>query len=304
MKLLLAGKLELTDKQKGLLSALGYECAFMPDERNRVEKPETFDAVVCNGLFLHNEVSAFTNLKFVQSISAGTERLPITYFNEHCIVWRNAIGVYSAPIAEWVIMSALNLLRNSRDAFIRQCSKVWEKDRTQRELSGMTVAIVGIGSVGLECAKRFKAFDTQVIGVDVKKAESQYIDEFYYAKDLSKALKVADVLVLSCALTEETFEMIGTGQLKLLKTNALVINASRGKVIDESALIKALKNGRLGGAALDVFENEPLSCDSELWDMPNVLITPHSSFISDKNVGRLFDLIYANLSEFIRGEHA
>ena len=300
MKLLLAGRLDLTDKQLKLIKALGDECTVMSDETARVEEPDVFDAVVCNGLFLYNDVAEFKNLKVVQSTSSGIERLPIQYFDTHGIVWHNAFGVYSVPIAEWAVMSALNLLKNSKDAYERQRLKVWEKDRTQRELNGMTVTVVGVGSVGLECAKRFKAFNTRVIGVDVKKVESPYVDEFCYTDQLNDALKKTDVLVLSCALTDETSNMIGKKQLEKLNPSAILINASRGQVVDEKALIKALVDKRIGGAALDVFESEPLSADSVLWDMPSVIVTPHSSFISDKNKDRLFELIYGNLSEFIR----
>ncbi len=303
MKLLLAGKLELTDEQVGRLNILGYECTFMSDERNRVEKPEAFDAVICNGLFLHNEVSEFKNLKFVQSTSAGTERLPIEYFDNHGIVWRNATSVYSVPIAEWVIMSALNLLRNGKALYERQNAKIWEKDRTQRELNGMTVTIVGLGSVGLECAKRCKAFDTEVVGVDIKKIASPYVDVFYEASKLNEALKITDILVLCCSLTEDTFKMIGKEQFDIIKRNALLINASRGQVVDEMRLIEALKNKCLSGAALDVFENEPLDKGSALWDMPNVLISPHSSFISNRNADRLFALVYDNLVKFKENAH-
>ena len=300
MKLLLAGRLDLTDKQLKLIKALGDECTVMSDETARVEEPDVFDAVVCNGLFLYNDVAEFKNLKVVQSTSSGIERLPIQYFDTHGIVWHNAFGVYSVPIAEWAVMSALNLLKNSKDAYERQRLKVWEKDRTQRELNGMTVTVVGVGSVGLECAKRFKAFNTRVIGVDVKKVESPYVDEFCYTDKFNDVLKETDVLVLSCALTDETSNMIGKKQLEKLNTSAILINASRGQVIDEKALIKALVDKRISGAALDVFESEPLSADSVLWDMPSVIVTPHSSFISDKNKDRLFELIYGNLSEFIR----
>jgi len=198
-------------------------------------------------------------------------------------------------MAEWAVMSALNLLRNSRQAFRQQDKAVWEKDRNQRELNGLTVTIVGVGSVGQECAKRFKAFNTRVIGVDISDIDCNDIDAVEDIEALDIVLPTTDVLVLTCPLTDSTQGLISAQRIGLLKSGSIIINISRGGVVDERALAEALHKRRIYGAALDVFEEEPLRKDSPLWQLGNVIVTPHSSFVSDKNDARMFKRIQDSL---------
>ena len=162
------------------------------------------------------------------------------------------------------------------------------------ELYGKQVGIVGCGSVGTECAKRFKAFGCYVVGVDIKPYQNEIYDTMLPLDNLDDVLTSADVIVLTLPLTDETKHLMNKSRFSCLKEGAVIVNIARGAIIDTDALLTAL-NTHLGGAVLDVFEEEPLDESSPLWNMDNVIITPHNSFVSDGNHARMLDVIMNNL---------
>lgn len=303
MRTLLTGAFNYSEEQIEKLNSIGCETVFVQDERVKLDiDVDEIEAVVCNGLFLYNDISKFKNLKFIQLTSAGFDRAPMDYIKEHNITIKNARGVYSTPMAEWVVLKILEIYKNTRFFIKNQENKVWEKDRGLLELTGKVVTIVGCGSVGIEVAKRLKAFGCVVNGVGRHEVDSEYIDRFYNMECLDEALKESDVVVLSVALTEETKHLFDMGRFEVMKDQAVLVNVSRGAVVDEADLVEALSRGKFMGVALDVMENEPLGADSELWEYDRVLVTPHNSFVSDKVRDRLFDLMVENLSEFNVGK--
>lgn len=302
MKLLITGAFSATAEQLDMLSSLGFELMLQKDERGVPECDfSEADAVICNGLFLYHDISEFKKLKFIQLTSAGLDRVPLDEIRKRGIVLFNARGVYSVPMAEFALAGALSLYKHLNTFSENQKAHMWQKDRELRELCGETVAIVGCGSVGTECAKRFSAFGTRVIAVDVAKPESEIYSEFYDINDIKKALGIADTVVLTLPLTDETRGMFNGEMFSHFKDGSVLVNISRGAVVNENDLIKALENGKPSGAVLDVFENEPLNESSKLWDMKNVIITPHNSFVSPKNNARLFKLAYDNLKTSMKG---
>lgn len=304
MKLLLTGAFKYTEEHLSALKAAGFEITFVQNELEKLTIDcSDFDAVVCNSLFLHNNVEDFKSLKAVQLTSAGYDRVPVSHFAKQGIALFNAKGVYNIPMAEWAVLKALEIYKNSKFFYKNQEKALWEKNRSLLELYGKTVLIIGVGNIGQECAKRFKAFGTKVIGADIFDSKCEFVDEFFYMDSLSTALKLCDVAVLCLPLTEKTEHLINKDTLSFFKKDAVLINISRGKVINEADLIEALSKGNLKGAALDVFEEEPLSTKSPLWNMDNAYLTPHNSFVSDAVSERLFDLIYKNLTEFDYGKN-
>ncbi|MGN0527226.1 MAG: NAD(P)-dependent oxidoreductase [Acutalibacteraceae bacterium] len=276
---------------------------FTPDERMPVPFDDRdFDAVVCNGFFVYNDIKQFTNIKLIQAISAGLDRIPLDYVKEHNIKLYNARGVYSIPMAEWAVMRVLEIYKKSMTMYESAKQHNWEKQRELFEISGKTVCVVGMGSVGTEVAKRFATFDAKVIGVDIFKNDNKYYDECYLISELDEALKISDIVILTLPLTDETRGMFDLKRLKIMKDNSVLVNISRGPVIVEHDLIEALNCGKLMGVGLDVFESEPLSEKSPLWEMPNVLISPHNSFVSDRTNERMFEIIKCNLKEFAEEE--
>lgn len=178
------------------------------------------------------------------------------------------------------------------------------KNRELFELCGKTVVTVGCGSVGSECARRYKALGCRVLGVDLYPTENELYEKIYPLSVLPSVLSVSDAVILTLPLTDETRGLFNGEMLSHMKNTAVLINISRGAVVDENALTAALSEKKLYGAVLDVFESEPLSQDSPLWDMENVVITPHNSFVSEKNSERIFSVIYGNLSGFLKGDKA
>lgn len=302
MKLLITGAFSATAEQLDMLSSLGFELMLQKDERGVPECDfSEADAVICNGLFLYHDISEFKKLKFIQLTSAGLDRVPLDEIRKRGIALFNARGVYSMPMAELALAGTLSLYKHLNTFSENQKAHMWQKDRELRELCGETVAIVGCGSVGTECAKRFSAFGTRVIAVDVAKPESEIYSEFYDINDIKKALEISDTVVLTLPLTDETRGMFNGEMFSHFKDGSVLVNISRGAVVNENDLIKALENGKPSGAVLDVFENEPLDESSKLWDMKNVIITPHNSFVSPKNNARLFKLAYDNLKTSMKG---
>lgn len=296
MKLLVTGAFKITPEETEKLASLGYEIYFMPDERSAVPENipcEEIEAIICNGLFLYTSPEKFPKLRIVQLTSAGLDRVPMDYMESHGIKVFNARGVYSAPMAEFAVGSVLGFYKRTAFFSAAQSEHRWEKHRGLEELGGKRVVIIGAGSVGRACADRFRAFGCEIIGVD-RKTDIDDFDEVYPISDIRAAVSAGDIVIFCLPLTKET-EHIANGELfSAMGDKTVIVNISRGGIIDTDALISELKSGRLR-AALDVFESEPLNADSELWDLPNAVITPHNSFVGDGNRARLFSLIINNL---------
>lgn len=297
MKLLVTGAFNCTEEQLKSLKAMGNDVLFMQYEKDALPcEPEEIEGVICNGLFLYHDIKDFTALKFIQLTSAGFDRVPMDFIKEKGIKIYNAKGVYSAPMAEFALCGVLGLYKQSRFFSDNQREHKWEKHRSLLELFGKTVTIVGCGSVGTECAKRFSAFDTTVLGVDLIEPQGDYFNEFFTLQGIEAALGKSDIIVLTLPLTDKTKGVFNDTLLSSVKKGAILVNIARGPIVNEDALVSALNCGALSGAVLDVFNEEPLSPDSPLWDMGNVIITPHNSFVGEGNNGRLFELIKNNLS--------
>ncbi len=300
MKLLLTGAFKYSEKQLDKLKSLGFDIVFVQDERVPLQiDVSDIDAVVCNGLFLYNDISKFRNLKFIQLTSAGLDRVPLDYIKNKGVNICNAKGVYSIPMAEWVVLKILEIYKKSRQFYEAQHEHRWEKQRDLLELTDKTAAIIGFGDVGLEVAKRLKAFGVNVIGVGRREIKSQVIDEYYLVNQIDDVLRKSDIVVLTLPLTKETYHLIDTNRIINMKDNSVLINVSRGGIIDKSSLIDAVKGNKFLGIALDVFDEEPLQEESQLWDFERVIVTPHNSFVSDKTNERLFNLLVFNLRNLI-----
>lgn len=298
MNLLLTGAWQSAKEHLEEIEAMGHEIAFLQQEKDALPcAPEWVEGAVCNGLFLYHPMELFPNLKFVQLTSAGFDRVDMEYARSHGIEVRNAGGVYSIPMAEHAVSGVLWLYKKARFFSENQAAHRWEKHRGLLELHGKTVAVIGCGSVGTECAKRFTAFGCRVMGVDVAVRDDAAYDYMLPLESMDGLLKETDVLVLTVPLTPETERLIDGRRLDLLPESAVIVSISRGRVIDEKALTERLLSGRLAGAVLDVFEQEPLPAESPLWDMPNVVLTPHNSFVGEGNGERLTKKIIEGLSE-------
>lgn len=295
MNLLITGAWSAAKEYIPEIEKQGHRVVFMQNESDALPcTPEWVEGAVCNGLFLSHDIEQFVNLRYVQLTSAGFDRVPMEYIKVHNIEIRNARGVYSIPMAEFALCGVLQLYKQSRFFMDNQKRRNWEKHRGLLELFGKTVCIVGCGSVGTECAKRFSAFGCDVVGVDLYPREDVQYREMFPLSRLDEVLPIADVIVLTLPLTDETRHMMNCERLSLLKDTAVIVNIARGAVVDTGALIEALPH--LGGAVLDVFEEEPLSQSSVLWDLENVVVSPHNSFVGEHNQERLGQEIISNIN--------
>jgi phosphoglycerate dehydrogenase-like enzyme len=292
MNLLITGAWADAKTHPRAIEDQGHSVAFIQMENDELPcAPEWVEGVVCNGLFLYHPITDFPNLRFIQLTSAGFDRVPMDYVQSHGIEIHNARGVYSAPMAEFAVGSVLQIYKQF--PFFRENQKAhrWEKRRDLRELTGKTVVILGCGSVGTECAKRFRVFACKLIGVDIYPRQDERFDEILPLTALDETLPAADVLILTVPLTDETRGLINAARLAAMKPDAVLVNISRGAVIDEPALLARLRTTPAFTAALDVFEEEPIAPNSPLWTFPNVYITPHNCFSGENNSLRLNKLI-------------
>ena len=296
MKLLLTGAYNYSNEQIGYIKSLGHQVVFVQDERAKLSiDVDDIDGVICNSLFFYNDIKSFKSLKYIQLLSAGLDRVPLEYIMNSGIKLYNARGVYSIPISEFVLRGVLDLYKKSFDFYNKQKNHNWEKDRFIPELYGKNVLIVGTGSIGSEIAKRFKAFDTFVVGVDRSGKDKEYFDNIVCVDNLDQQIKLADIIVLALPFTDENIEFFNMPKFKIMKSNAIFVNIARGKLVNQNDLISAIKTNQIGGAVIDVFSNEPLNKSDSIWDLDNVIITPHNSFVGENNQKRMFDVIIKNL---------
>lgn len=289
MDVLVTGAFQLNSKELAALEAAGHKVFVHTDEHASVERPERYEAVVCNGLFLYNPIERFTNLQLIQLTSAGLDRVPLDYIRSHGIELHNAAGVYSVPMAEFAVCGILQLYKQSRFFAENQAQHKWEKHRGLLELSSKRVCILGCGDVGREIAKRLKAFDCRITGVNRTVRVLPDFDEFLPLDKLPDAASVCDILICCIALTAETRGIVSKEIFDCLPAGAIFVNVARGALADDASLTAWLQSS--GQAVLDVFEEDPLPENSPLWDMENVILTPHNSFVGDGNRARLWETI-------------
>lgn len=295
MNLLVTGAWSGAKENMGNLVQLGHSVQFLQQEKDVLPCPyEWIEGVICNGLFLAHPIDRFTNLHYIQLTSAGFDRVPMDYVQANGIEIHNARGVYSIPMAEFALCGVLQLFKKSSTFAENQKLHRWEKQRDLIELNGKTVCIVGCGSVGTECAKRFKAFGCRVIGVDLFVREDESYHEMFPLALLDGVLEQSDIVVLTLPLTEETKHLMNSKRFAKMRQGSVLVNIARGAVVNTEALSNALSEN-LSGAVLDVFEEEPLAESSPLWDMENVILTSHNSFVGDGNTQRLSEVVFCNL---------
>lgn len=245
-----------------------------------------------------------TKLKWIQATSAGIGQfVKQNGYDKTGWILTTASGVHARPLAEFVIQSMLFFARDFEYLQREKAAHHWARNCTT-ELAGKTLAIIGLGKIGRESARLAKAFDMRVIGNrrNINDPSMPNVDELYPPGELTPLLTQANYLLLCTPHTPETEGMIGAAQIAQLPKGAVIINIARGAVMDYPAMTEALKNGHLRGASLDVFATEPLPPDDPLWDMSNVIISPHSASTADTENAKITRLFCDNLKHYLAGE--
>ena len=242
------------------------------------------------------------NLKWLHVFNVGVDHPIYTEMLERGVRVTTSAGTTAEPIAQTALAGLLMLSRGFSHWLKAQAEHRWDPVRLRespRDLPEQTLLVVGMGGIGTEFARLAKALGMRVIGVrrGARKADDP-VDEMHTPDQLNKLLPRADWLMLACPLTVETRKLITAQRLSMLPKGAYVLNIARGEVIDEAAMIAALQSGHIAGAYLDVFEQEPLPATSPLWDLPNVLVTPHNASSSRGNERRVFDCFVRVLEQW------
>ncbi|QSO48959.1 D-2-hydroxyacid dehydrogenase [Alicyclobacillus mengziensis] len=241
-------------------------------------------------------------VKWVHNWGAGVDKLPLAEFKARGVTLTNSSGVHAYPISETILAMMLGLTRKLHTYVRNQQQHVWHHANLSAEMHGKTVGILGVGAIGLETARLCKAFGMKVLGVRRSAAPSDFADEMYDLEQFElHVLPQSDYVVNTLPHTKETQHLMGAQQFSEMKSSAFYINIGRGATTVESALVEALKTGQIAGAGLDVFETEPLSSDSPLWDMDNVIITPHTSGSTVHYNDRALDIFLTDLADFVSG---
>ena len=265
------------------------------------------DVLVVSGLWHDGLLANAKRLRYIQSIGAGTDQFPRGALAEAHIRLASAQGVNARAVSEHAMALILAMTRKLPEACHNQTKKVWrgmigDIARREDELGGKTLLIVGLGGIGLRLARLAKAFDLTVIGLRRHPTGSEGVDAVHGIDALHQLLPTADFVALTCPLTKETENLIDADALRRMQPTAYLINVARGRVVDEPALIAALREPRIAGAAIDVTVEEPLSPASPLWDLPNVLITPHTAGETRRYEDNVLDILDENLDRLWRGE--
>lgn len=298
--ILLTGAFPYTQEQILQIEQMELKVLYMQNES--AELPvgvECAELTVCNGLFLHHPLEELPALRMIQLTSAGLDRVPLEAIKAKGIQLFNARGVYSIPMAEWAVMRVLEFYKQATFFAVNQEKHSWEKHRGLKEINGKIVGIVGAGNVGGEVAKRFQCFGADCVGYDVFDVKSPFFSRVEKIDKFSEQIESLDIVVLTAPHTPETHHMIDKSLLLKMKKDAVIVNIARGGLIDEKGMIEALSERTDIKAALDVFEVEPIVAESPLWDMQNVAVSPHNSFVSDQNNARLFKLIKENIQLYL-----
>ena len=240
-------------------------------------------------------------LRWVQLCSTGFSDNITPQVLDGSVTLTNSPGIHTVPITESVIAAMLDHAKRLKQRRIDQEDHNWRRLKCD-ELYRQTVLVIGLGNIGGRVARLCKALGMRVIGTKRRVEPVDGVDLVFPASELRERLPESDYVVLSAPLTEKTRGMLGLAEFKAMKADCYLINIGRGAVADESALVKALSEGIIGGAYLDVFETEPLPSSHPFWDMENVLLVPHDSHSSPYIGDRVVDLFCKNLAHYVEDE--
>lgn len=261
------------------------------------------DVLVTFGKGIGEEtIDRASRLRWVHVMSAGVDSLPFGKLMERHIQVTNVRGIHAIPMAEYTFAVLLQIVRSMKRLVKAEQDKRWDKQCRVGELWGQTLGIIGVGAIGKEIAHRAKVFGMHTLGVNTDGREMDGIDKMFAIRELESVLRQSDFVVLTVPLVPSTHHLMNAETLREMKETAYLINVARGPVIDEEALIHALRENQLAGAVLDVFDQEPLPENHPFWTMDNVTITPHISGLSPMYMTRAVELLIENLTHYSNGE--
>jgi phosphoglycerate dehydrogenase-like enzyme len=288
----------------------GIDCYEVRDAAALEQRIGAADVLVVSGLWRNELLGRASRLRFIQSIGAGTDQFSREVLAQHGVRLASARGVNARAVSEHVMALILALARRLPEARDNQRNRAWrgmvgDLAGREDELGGKTLLIVGLGQIGGRLAQLAKAFDMRVLGIRRDpRAGAGAADAVHSMAELTALLPQADFVALTCPLTTETEKLIDAAALARMKPSAYLVNAARGRVVDEPALIAALERRQIKGAGIDVTVEEPLPASSPLWAMEHVLITPHTAGETCRYEDNVLAIMQENLARLWRGETA
>ena len=299
---------DISEKYVDQLKKLAPEAEFVVSDNEKKIKEEIIDSQVLFdfGGIEKEDIKKAKDLKWIQTWTAGVDKFMEDDFRkflkENEIILTNMSGVHSNVIAEHSLGFMINFSRRFCDFHEQKNNKVWDRLKVDT-LEDKKLAVVGLGSIGQEIARKAKVFDMEILGVNRSgEGNFEYVDKLFSQDELKKALKKADYIVVIVPLTSETEGMIAKAEFEAMKESAYFINMARGEVVDEPVMIEALQKGKIAGAGLDVFEKEPLPEDSPLYELDNVLITPHLGGAFPGYNKKAIEIVKENLEKFVENK--
>ncbi len=285
------------------------ECKVVQKKLPMLESNEKYDAqyLLTYGNFddeiKAEELKQLPNLKWIHVLSSGTEQLPESVITEKGILITSSKGIHAIPISEYVLYAILHFAKKNTEFRKLQDEMKWSYTLDMSEIHGKTLGVLGTGAIGSDIAKKAKTFGMNVIGVNRSGRRPAEFDQIYIIEQLKEMVPLCDYICCVLPSTEETTNLIDKETISLMKDQVIFINVGRGDIVIEEDLVKALTTGKIRGAALDVFKNEPLKAEHPFWSMENVLVTPHASARSNMYMNRAIKLFLKNYQHFQKKQY-
>jgi phosphoglycerate dehydrogenase-like enzyme len=247
-------------------------------------------------------IDAAPQLKWIQAVSAGVDYMPLDEIRRRGIVLTNGRGIHKIHMAEYAVAAMINLARGFHLLFRNQLEKKWERSVPQEEIYGATVGIIGLGAIGAEIAKKAAFMGMRVIGVKRTPGPVDHVDEVHAPDDMAAVFRGSDYIINLLPCTQETEKLIDRRFFDQMKPTACFINIGRGRTVNEDDLIEALRNKKIRAMVSDVYYTEPLPPESPLWDLDNVILTPHVCGVSPQYMARAMEIVVHNLNVYLSGQ--
>lgn len=293
----------LSDRQKAFITNVAPQASILTtDLKHAAEQLPDCEILVAWGFNNIQPIYGMAkNLRWIHALTAGVEFLLFPETQNSPVLISNSKGIHGIPMAEHVLGMMLSFTRRLPLLQQQQQKHLWQRPPIDdlQEINGKTMAVVGLGAIGREIARKAKAMDMRVVAAKREMTQEPFVDRLYRPEQLLEMLAEADFVVVALPLTDATNGLFGREQFAAMKPSAYFINVSRGAVVKEEPLLECLKAGRIAGAGLDVFVEEPLPAANPFWDLPNVIITPHLAAISPVYLDRAIKLFADNLSRYI-----
>jgi D-2-hydroxyacid dehydrogenase (NADP+) len=264
------------------------------------------DADVFCGFELPGPLEEAKRLKWIQLTSAGAEHMFKSGIAQSDVLVTTASGIHAYAMSEFALCAMVMLARRIPQILEEIGDRKWRPQRARayygEELCGKTVGVLGLGAIGKQVAVVSRCLGMRVLGLRRSGGASDVADAVYGRDQLLELLPQCDFVVVAVPLTGDTKNMIGERELRAMKQSAFLVNMARGNIVDETALVHALREGWIAGAAIDVFAQEPLPAESEMWDVPNLIVTPHVAGNFAAYLDRVMGILRENLRRYVAGE--